>query len=1141
MPVITAILLALLLGGWNVHGAPQTPNGYALLNIGAIDVNSHTYINLLKGAYSFIASPQAANSGNVNLGNLDQYGYPVNTTGWTNAASNFNTGPFYNVGTTGPFIVMWSVNRTFAFVVNVNSTIATNCANGATVTGGSSSAITVQTALGGSTIATCGGYPLPAGIGGALVFSFSSSPSATISIPLYFPQTGTYAPLANGVAGTANDLAVIYASNAVAFAGGQIFAPEFLATSKALNPKTIRPMGLTNNSGQFSNESLWKYRTVPAQLNYGPDGAHYPPGVIDSDTSSGVVGYIPSAGATTYPTSVDQYVAAGAPDTPTSWTDGEVLIGYFINQPTYISISGAAKCAANTDVCLTVSSTATLANNQPVWISNVSGTLEANSLMANGLQPTIITVVDSTHIDLQNVVFTNAYSGSTTGAVTTQTINVAGRGAKFIADPYGFGLLSQGSGDGPNAANDLVTLTYDAKLNVMKSSPRFSQGNGIIWAHPWEVLANLANSVHANLWVNIPGWATDDYVTNLAELMLVNLTSTEALYVEYSNEVWNGSWYVTDWTAQVGLVYGLPPGNAETTYGYYGKRTIEIAADFVTAGWTNPQTATQRFRPMIMNQGVANASSSQLYRFNGTDLGATPTGTITGISSGSATPTITINALAGGVSYRNGQGLVISGVTGTGCSAINGTWFTHGGTNTTFVLQAAPQTGTAGNTPIPIPNLTSCSYSGGGTTVPLYNSQGNANYSASPNRPIDLAYGIGYAIYYAGPNFNGSSGGLNVAAANGYLVSQAATDWVAGNYAAALAILDNDVRQGTCASISGSNCAGTDATANVVTFTCPASGTTVTASNSFANGQFIVFTTTGTTCTGLALNTPYCTASVSGSNFKVVPVLAPASYSVASNSPCGSTPITFSGGGTGTQTVGVTIEPSLMWFNANIYSQWEYLASTYDSGRTTPLTVEQYEAGLSLVPPSISQCTTMGMSATSTTPTFQTSSSNVIWASNPLQTGDRVSFTTSGSMPTGVTSGTTYFVEGATSSGFNLAAQYYGTYGGPPTNITVSSTGSGTFTATYCQGIDNLIDAYRGSAANYVNTDGSAIAQEAFNQFMGLDAATWNYGLYSHSRTPAWLALTGPSEWSLLQGDVTLTYPPFQTYYGFAAFRSAYP
>lgn len=56
---------------------------------------------------------------------------------------------------------------------------------------------------------------------------------------------------------------------------------------------------------------------------------------------------------------------------------------------------------------------------------------------------------------------------------------------------------------------------------------------------PLEIAVRLANEAHANLWLNVPTLADDDYVRHMAELVKAQLKPGRKAYFEYSNEVWN--------------------------------------------------------------------------------------------------------------------------------------------------------------------------------------------------------------------------------------------------------------------------------------------------------------------------------------------------------------------------------------------------------------------------------------------------------------------------------------------------------------------------------------------------------------------------------------------------------------------------
>jgi hypothetical protein len=57
----------------------------------------------------------------------------------------------------------------------------------------------------------------------------------------------------------------------------------------------------------------------------------------------------------------------------------------------------------------------------------------------------------------------------------------------------------------------------------------------------WEYVALLANTLHKDIWINIPDQANSDYVTQLATLMHASLDPSLHIWLEYSNEVWNFS------------------------------------------------------------------------------------------------------------------------------------------------------------------------------------------------------------------------------------------------------------------------------------------------------------------------------------------------------------------------------------------------------------------------------------------------------------------------------------------------------------------------------------------------------------------------------------------------------------------------
>jgi len=101
----------------------------------------------------------------------------------------------------------------------------------------------------------------------------------------------------------------------------------------------------------------------------------------------------------------------------------------------------------------------------------------------------------------------------------------------------------------------------------------------------WEYGIELANTLHANVWVNIPAPATDDYVTQLATLLRKTLDPTLSIYVEYSNEVWNSS-------------------QEQYTYNH------QVASNEVVSMAKAGQTSTLNYDHLAVNTKVASGGSN---------------------------------------------------------------------------------------------------------------------------------------------------------------------------------------------------------------------------------------------------------------------------------------------------------------------------------------------------------------------------------------------------------------------------------------------------------------------------------------------------------------------------------------------------
>ena len=126
----------------------------------------------------------------------------------------------------------------------------------------------------------------------------------------------------------------------------------------------------------------------------------------------------------------------------------------------------------------------------------------------------------------------------------------------------------------------------------------------------WEYIIQLSNETNKDLWINIPDQATGDYVTQLATLLMNTANPNLHIYVEWSNEVWNGQYAETarnQAAANAEVAAGNSPLNydGETNAGYLawrrvGMRTKEIS-DIFRSVFGGAQMMT-RVRPVLCMQ-----------------------------------------------------------------------------------------------------------------------------------------------------------------------------------------------------------------------------------------------------------------------------------------------------------------------------------------------------------------------------------------------------------------------------------------------------------------------------------------------------------------------------------------------------------
>jgi hypothetical protein len=110
---------------------------------------------------------------------------------------------------------------------------------------------------------------------------------------------------------------------------------------------------------------------------------------------------------------------------------------------------------------------------------------------------------------------------------------------------------------------------------------------------PIEIALRLANAVSADAWMNVPVMADDNYITQMATLVHNQLGTSQNVYVELSNEVWNSSFSQYNYAVAQGhaLWQGQPPGAGGYEYNreWFGMRTAQMCDIWKSVWGSDPR------------------------------------------------------------------------------------------------------------------------------------------------------------------------------------------------------------------------------------------------------------------------------------------------------------------------------------------------------------------------------------------------------------------------------------------------------------------------------------------------------------------------------------------------------------------------
>ncbi len=132
---------------------------------------------------------------------------------------------------------------------------------------------------------------------------------------------------------------------------------------------------------------------------------------------------------------------------------------------------------------------------------------------------------------------------------------------------------------------------------------RWTTGGGV----PLEMMVELANRLDADPWFTMPHRASDDYLTRFAQRVHALLQTNRRVYVEYSNEVWNGQFTQSAYAAAMGsAAYGNVASAYERQLSWYGQRSAQTCELWKSAWGSQASRIT-----CVLGAQAANAWTQQ--------------------------------------------------------------------------------------------------------------------------------------------------------------------------------------------------------------------------------------------------------------------------------------------------------------------------------------------------------------------------------------------------------------------------------------------------------------------------------------------------------------------------------------------------
>lgn len=118
--------------------------------------------------------------------------------------------------------------------------------------------------------------------------------------------------------------------------------------------------------------------------------------------------------------------------------------------------------------------------------------------------------------------------------------------------------------------------TNNSKIRTFAERPKPTDAIYTTKGVPVEVMVDLANTMKADPWFTLPHMADDEYVQKFAEYVRDHLDPDRRVYIEYSNEVWNGVFNQSQYALEQGRKLNLSSNDFEAQLRFYSRRAVQV-------------------------------------------------------------------------------------------------------------------------------------------------------------------------------------------------------------------------------------------------------------------------------------------------------------------------------------------------------------------------------------------------------------------------------------------------------------------------------------------------------------------------------------------------------------------------------------